>query len=284
MEAEARVLAGLPAQGRGRWADADARADDGLRREVFFFRSRGVELYGSLFAAAERTRPYGVVTCQSWGTDADRSDPLLRSVALAMAKLGGAGMVFHYPGFGDSFGNLGALTLADLGEAARDAVAEAARRCPGLSWIFAGFMLGASVAALAQPEADVERLLLVQPALRPGTYFRQLAGRTEPLAPGPSPRAMMTAGTTPGMAYGYPIPHRIAADPAQADLAVAAALAAFEGEGAILRHEEPPEDDPAPARFERLSVPGRWRFGSQNHPRLAAACSDWLERRTRSGR
>jgi hypothetical protein len=263
-----------------RWADAGAWAGDGLRREVFFFRSGGEQLYGSLYAAADLFRPFGVVACGSWGIEADRSDPLVRSVALAMARLGGAGLVFHYPGYGDSFGDLDAVGLEDLSDAACDAVEQASQRLPGIAWAFAGFMLGASVACIAQQRAAVEALLLVQPALRPGAYFRRLADRPRPLALGAPGREMMEAGVVPGMAYGYPIPRRIVEHAGEADGAVSRALAEFDGEGTVVAHPTPKEPDHVPQRFQRIDVPGGWRFGSRNHPELAAATTNWLDQYT----
>jgi hypothetical protein len=259
---------------RSGWDDAGRWVGDGLRREVFFFRSRGVDLYGSLFAATEPSRPVGLVACNSWGVEADRSDALQRSVAFAMAKLGGAGMVFHYPGYGDSYGELASVDLGDLTQAATDAVAAAAERAPGISWILAGFMVGASVASLAQRQVGTERLLLVQPALRPGTYFRWLGdhGRRNPLR----------FGIVEGMAYGYPLPRRILERAQEADAAVRSAIEEFEGEGVVIRDEAPADEAPdlAPDRFERVSVAGAWRFGSLNHPKLAAATVAWLDRAT----
>lgn len=265
---------------RSSWSDASTWTGDGLRREVFFFRSGDVQLYGSLYAAAEPLRPFGLVACHSWGVEADRSEPLVRSVALAMARLGGAALVFHYPGYGDSYGDLATIGLGEMSEAASDALAEAARRLPERAWILAGFMLGASVACRAGSRAAVEALLLVQPALRPTAYFERLAARTQPLAPGPSPQEMMSASTIPGMAYGYPLPARIDAD---ADAAVNAALAVFGGTGAVVSQESSSGRDRAPERFERVEASGRWRFGAQNHPELAAATAGWLDRYTRQG-
>lgn len=267
-----------------RWSGNSTWEGDGLRREVFFFfSSGGARLYGSLFAASEPSRPFGVVACGSWGVDADRTDPLLRSSALAMARLGGAGLVFHYPGYGDSYGDLAEVELEDLRDAAVSAAEEASRRCPGLDWIFAGFMFGGSIASLARQRTGGERLLLVQPALRPGSYFEFLANRSEPLAPGPTPREMMSSGSTPGMAYGYPIAARIRARGDQADAVVAESLAEFDGKGAVicypLREREEPE--PVPESFERIETPGRWYFGAENHPRLASAVATWLDERTR---
>lgn len=282
---ERRATPGAKRARRSRWSDAAVWSGEGLRREVFFFRSAGVELYGSLYAAAEPSRPFGVVACQSWGIEADRTDPLVRNVALSMARLGGAGLVFHYPGYGDSFGDLAEVSLADLVSAAADAVEEGSRRCPGLSWILAGFMFGAATAALTRQRQGGE-LLLVQPEPAPGAYLRRLAETTQPVAPGPSPREMRKAGSFPGMAYGYPVPGRIAAAAAEADAEVAAALAAYEGEGAVVRHAAgaaaPPEA--LPERLERVEVAGAWRFGSQNHPGLANAAAEWLDRRTQAVR
>lgn len=280
MEAEGGIAQARVLDRSSPWADAAGWTGDGLRREVFFFCSRGVELYGSLYVAAEPSRPVGVVACGSWGVEADRTDPLVRSAALSMARLGGAGLVFHYPGYGDSFGDLAELSLADLGEVTCDAVEEASRRCPGIAWALAGFMLGASVACLAHRQAAVERLLLIQPALQPGVYFQRLAKRRLPLAPGPSPREMLQSGGTPGLAYGYPVPRRIVEQAEEADAAVRSALCAFAGEGAVIRHAKPEEADLVPERFEQVVVPGAWRFGSQNNPRLATATADWLDRRT----
>lgn len=246
-------------------SDSGTWEGEGLRREVFFFSSRGVQLYGSLYAASEISRPFGVVACNSWGVEADRCDPLQREVALAMARLGGAGLVFHYPGYGDSYGDLAGLSLADLGEAASDAVAEASRRCPGVAWILAGFMLGASVACLAQRETGVKLLLLVQPALSPAGYFQRLVAR---------------AGDAREMAYGYPNPSRITEHGDEADAAISSALEAFDGKAAIVSHLKPPRPEAAPAHFERVDAPGTWRFGSQNNPKLAAATVEWLDGRT----
>ena len=76
-------------------------------------------------------------------------------------------MAFHYPGYGDSSGQGEAVTIDALVDAAVAATAEAAARSPGTTWIMAGTLLGASVAAMAAQAARVRHLLLVQPALDP---------------------------------------------------------------------------------------------------------------------
>jgi alpha/beta superfamily hydrolase len=267
-----------------RWGDSGTWVGDQMRREAFFFSSRGVELFGSLYMAAELTRPLGIIACNSWGAEGNRADLVLRMACIELARRGGAGLLFHYPGYGDSHGDLADATLADLSAAAGDAVEQGMRRCPGVSWILAGCMLGASVACLAQRQAAVDTLLLVQPALRPAAYFQRLAKTRSPLAPGPSPREMMHAGTTPGMAYGYPIPRHILELGQEADAAVGAALEAFDGEGVIIRHEKPPGEYDVPEGFEQVDVPGTWRFGSHNNPELTKATVKWLGRRVGEGK
>jgi hypothetical protein len=263
------------------WEHSGTWTGNGLRREVFFFASAGVAIYGSLYMATEISRPFGVVACNSWGVEADRCDPLQRTVALEMARLGGAGLIFHYPGYGDSYGELSEVGLDVLRDAAVDAVAEGSRRCPGLTWTLAGFMFGAVVASLAGRPAAVERLLLVQPSLRPAEYFRAVLGRRG-LTTSAADLHTLEFGAAPGMAYGYPVPERILAAGAAAERAPVAALASFASGGAVVRHREPASRDVALEGFEQVEAPGTWRFGSQNHPELAAAAVEWLERSTRA--
>jgi alpha/beta superfamily hydrolase len=257
------------------WPDCATWTGDGLRREVFFFDSRGTRLYGSLYAGLDPARPIGVVACSSWGAEADRSDPLVRSVALAMARLGGAAMVFHYPGYGDSCGDLASVGLSDLTEAACDAIAEASRRRPGTTWIVAGFMFGASVACLARQRLAKGELLLIQPALQPGRYMRWLAEHSK--------RQPLRYGVTEGMAYGYPVPRRMLDRAPELDAEAEAALASLEGEATVVRYPEPAEDGSIPARFERVEAPGSWRFGATLDPGLVEAAAGWLERRVKGG-
>lgn len=273
----------------GDWSDFDTWEGGSLRRQVFFFRSGGVRLYGSFYEGAARSSPLGVVACGSWGVEADRSDPLVRSVALAAAALGGAALVFHYPGYGDSYGNLAGVGFDDLVVAARDAVAEASRRRPGTTWTLAGFMLGAAVACFARPRAGPGALLLVQPALRPGAYFERLRRRRRPLAlaPGRHARRELTAGGAEGMAYGYPLPARILDRAPELDAAAELAMevpAPSGGDGAtVVRYAEPAGAEPLPNRFRLIEVPGRWAFGSSEDPPLAEAVAAWLGEHAREG-
>jgi hypothetical protein len=149
-------------------------------------------------------------------------------------------------------------------------VREARRRLPDATWTLAGMMLGASIAALAAPRAGVDRLLLVQPALRPSSYFSRLARSAR--------RAAIRVPARAGNAYGYPLPRRILAAGTAVDSTVAGALREFAGEGAVVRYAEPSRGGAAPERFEDVVVPGTWRFGARQKGDLAKAASGWLRR------
>lgn len=255
-----------------RWDDAATWTGDGLRREVFFFASNGVDLYGSLYAADPPTRPLAVAICGSWGVEADQSDALAHGLALATARAGGAGLVFHYAGFGDSHGQLGQATLESLAADAAAAVREGARRFPEARWQLAGFTFGAAIACLAQPLAGADGLVLMQPDLRPSAYLERLVRGAR--------RASFGAGDA-DMAFGYPLPRRILELGAAADEAVAEALSGFGGEGVAIRYERPPAPDgpSLPDGVERVTIPGSWRFGSRDQPGMAATAARWLRRR-----
>lgn len=251
--------------------DTGTWVGDGLRREAFFFGFGGGHLYGSLYAAASSTPPpTGAVLVNSWGFEGNQSDRTLHAIALATARAGGAGLIFHYPGFGDSPGDLAEATVEDLVGAAVEALAEGARRLPQTRWELAGTMLGASIASLAAQRAGTERLLLIQPDLRPSRYFARLERSAR--------RAALRVPARAGNAYGYPLPRQILAAGTEVDAAVAEALGGFAGEGAVVRYAEPARDDLVPERFEDVVLPGRWRFGSRQKPALAKAATDWLQR------
>lgn len=253
-----------------RWGETASWTGDGLRREAFFFQVGSERLYGSIYAADPPLPGPGTVICNSWGFEGNQSDPNLQGLALGLARSGGAAMVFHYPGFGDSEGDLGGASLDSLTAAAVGAAREASRRVAEASWGFAGLMFGASVATVAAVELDAERLLMVQPTLRPSVYFSRLERSSRRMARRIPARA--------GYAYGYPLPDHSPEAGTKADATVAEALQAFEGEGAVVRYSEPPRSDLIPERFEDIVLPGTWRFGMRQKPDLARAAVGWLVR------
>jgi hypothetical protein len=255
-----------------RLVDAGAWVGGGLRREVFFFPSEGVRLYGSLYASAAPTRPLGVVVCGSWGVEAERSGRLAHGLALSAARQGGAGLVFHYPGFGDSYGDAAGVTMEGLAAAAADARAEAERRSGASDWFLAGFTFGAAVACMAQSLTRARGLLLLQPALSPSAYLADLGKRA---------RRSFSETSGAGMAFGYPLPERLVSSSRAADAAVERALSLFRGDGVAIRYEAPTAQEPIalPESIERLAIPGTLRFGAMDQPHMARTAARWLGRR-----
>lgn len=260
----------------GSWSDAGSWRGDELRRETFFFPSRGMAIFGSAYAPADvGSAAFGVVFCNSWGYEGNLAAPQVHWASIAVARAGGVAFHFHYPGFGDSEGEDGTTTIDAMVVAAGDAVAEASRRYPDLSWALGGLMLGASVAALAADRDEVERLLLIQPALRPAVYFARLEHASRRSLGGPAPEP------APGFAYGYRLSPQMIAAAAPADAAVDVALAGFGGEGAVVCHRKPASVAGAPERFDEVRVEGVWRFGARARPPLAHAAASWLCERAR---
>jgi alpha/beta superfamily hydrolase len=254
-----------------RFGEEGTWAGDRVRREVFFFAGAGARLHGSLYAAAgPGTARQGLVMCPSWGVEADRSDRLVHALALAMAELGGAALVFHYPGYGDSEGDLEGMTTGTLAEAATAAAAEARARQPAERWVLGGFGYGAAVACMAAAGASADALLLVQPALRPGAYFAELERKAR--------RVTLGSGGSETVAFGYPLPRAILERGADEDAVVATALEEFAGRTAVVRHESPAPDVQLPAGADVVTAPGTWQFGSKDHPELVQGATRWLER------
>jgi alpha/beta superfamily hydrolase len=254
----------------GRWDELDSWAGEGMRREVFFFRSGGVDLYGSLHAADPQARSFGVVMCNSWGIEADQANRIIYPLAVSVARAGGAALVFHYPGFGDSDGEPDAVTIDSMAAAAGAAVEEGRRRLPVAAWMLAGFMLGASVACLAADPARADALLLVQPSLRPAEHFDELIGKAKRLA------AISRSGDE--AVFGYSLEHALLSSARKAEPAVAAALGAFAGPGAVIRCSSPSVTDDMPTHFERIEVDGAWRFGTRETMGLDTAAGGWIAR------
>jgi hypothetical protein len=255
----------------GRWADAATWEGEGLCRKVFLFNSRGRRLYGSLYRAASLSRRDGIVICPSWGVEADRSNRLMHGLAFSIAKLGGAALIFHYPGYGDSEGDLASATMESLAAAAAAALQEAERRVPDCDWMLAGFTVGASVACLAQRATSGCNLLLLQPELCPGSYFREIARKAK--------RASFSDDLE-RLAFGYPAPQQMLDRADELNAAVKAALVEFESEGFAVAYASPGLPNLLPKSFQRVAIPGTWRFGARSQPGLHRAAIDWLGMRT----
>jgi hypothetical protein len=155
-----------------------------------------------------------------------------------------------------------------MADAAVEALREGSRRLSELVWIPAGFMLGASVAALAADRVGSEALLLGQPALRPSEYFETMARRAR--------RAAALTRSGEETVFGYALSRALLSSAAPADTQVEAALADFEGTGAVVRYSSPIGTDEVPKRFDRVEVDGTWRFAARDDSRLGKAAGGWL--------
>jgi hypothetical protein len=251
-----------------RWSDSGSWVGEELRRDVFHFPSQGVNLYGSVYSPSTSEATSGIVICNAWGFEGNQMSRIVHGVSLAFARAGGVAFSFHYPGFGDSFGDFEQATIETLTVSVADALREAARRHPGVSWTLAGLRLGAALAALASVrDPGARRLLLVQPVLRPSRHFDRLQRASRRSQP---PRYF-------GVAFGYRLTAAVLESAAAADADVDEALASFSGEGTVVRYAEP-EPAGMPERFEQVLASGVWRFGSRDHPALLEATAAWLRR------
>jgi alpha-beta hydrolase superfamily lysophospholipase len=192
---------------------------------------------------------------------------LVAKLARKAADSGGAALMFHYPGFGDSTGRSESATVERMVEAARDAVVEASRRGPTLAWGLVGIRLGASIAALARRHAGVSTLLLVQPALDPTSYFDEVRWMAR--------RANLGAEGISGYAFGYPIIHTV---PSKLGDAVRNELSENPDGVVAVCYEHPAMNDPSLDQVDRITVAGRWQFGLKSYPELKEASVRGLQR------
>lgn len=249
-----------------RWSDWGSWSTESLRREAFFVESHDTSLYASLYAHP-RVDPGspGVVICQSWGIEADRTAGFAHELALEIARLGGVALLFHYPGYGDSTGATTPISLDGLADAVTAVAQDLRQRFDELELIVVGLMLGAAVAVTAAAALEPRRLLLVQPAFSPPTYFDELISRAE--------RGRLGAPSTGAFAFGYPIPDRLRNN---GPAATARTLTQLQDRTTIIRYSEPVLNEPVARSIERIDIEGTWRFGVGRHPELLAAAIGWV--------
>ncbi|HEX3096616.1 MAG TPA: alpha/beta hydrolase [Usitatibacter sp.] len=115
------------------------------------------------------------VICPPVGSEYTRSHRSLRHLADRLARVGIPALRFDYHGMGDSPGtDLDPRRVETWRENVLAAIAHA-RALSGSSRVFlAGVRLGATLAALATAEADVERLVLWNPCVKGSSYAREL--------------------------------------------------------------------------------------------------------------
>jgi hypothetical protein len=248
------------------WGDASRWEGHGVRREVFFFDSGTDRLFGSLYAAAEPKLDVRLVICTGWGHELLQLNDLGHALALGISRAGGAALLFHPPGHGDSTGSMGDLTIDRHVAAAKDAAAEGARRVGLDGWDFAGVRIGASVAVLAADPFHARFLALIDPALDPASHFEMLQRKARRLALGRPGELTL---------FGHPLPVRAASElPEPTPLDV---LGRLERRAAVVRFANPHVEG-IPAGIEQVVLPGRFSTppGPKEQARLAAAAAEWI--------
>ena len=251
------------------WSDSAEWSGDGIRRSVFYFGSPGSLLYGSMYAAEAPRSGLGAVICPSWGFEVASQQNLGHSLGLRLAGLGGAALVFHPPGHGDSEGDPEEVSMETLASAASEAVAEARARAPAWTWVLAGVRLGAAVAALAAEAAGADLVLAIQPAFDPPVFLEELTRAAR--------RTALVGANASSLVFGHVLPQRLIDSCNRAD--IGAALAGMEDRRAVVRFERP-AGVWIPGGFEDLVVHGEW--SPRDSEGLVGRASAWLsEQETR---
>jgi len=152
-----------------------AAADAPVRRTPAWIGSGDAALFAWLHEASTPQTDCVAVICPPVGSEYTRSHRSLRHLADRMARAGIAALRFDYHGIGDSPGtDLDAARLATWRANIATAAAHA-RMVSGRERIFlVGVRLGATLAALATAEVDVERLVLWNPCVKGSSYAREL--------------------------------------------------------------------------------------------------------------
>ncbi|HJP66943.1 MAG TPA: hypothetical protein VKA30_11650 [Actinomycetota bacterium] len=219
-----------------------------------------------MYASIEPRAAIRLVICTGWGHDFIQLNELNHMIALGVARLGGAALLVHPPGLGDSTGSLRTLTVQGHAAAARDAAAEAARRTGLDGWGFVGVKLGAAAAALASADAGADLLAMVDPVIDLPSHFEELRRRARRLALGRPGELTL---------FGHPLP-----EGAEADLpstSPAEALGRFAGRAGIIRWSQPAAKG-LPEDIETVVVPGSFSTppGPKEQTTLSAAAVTWI--------
>ncbi len=216
----------------------------GIRRSVAFFPSGGDGLYGSIYESVDPAEIAPVVLSPSWGDYLVGTLQFGHELAILIAEAGGAALVYHPPGMGDSLGDPGRLTLGRLAEAAADAAAHMGEHT-GRQARMAGIRLGALAVGPAASRHGLDSLLLIQPLLEPTVALASLR----------------KAGATVESSAEH----------------MAAAVAALDIPGSVTAvYYATPSPRAMPEAVERSVVAGDWRHSQSRAEDLAPPILAWL--------
>ncbi|HEX9236520.1 MAG TPA: hypothetical protein VF972_09605 [Actinomycetota bacterium] len=255
------------------WADASSWEGDGLRRHVFFFNSGTERLYGSLYAAIDARTDVRLVICTGWGHDMLQLNDLDHHLALGIARLGGAAVLFHPPGHGDSTGSIADLTVQQHVAAALDAGEVAAKVVGSDGWSFCGVRIGAAVAALASLDGGGRLLPMIEPVLDLPRHFEALRRRARRVSLGRGDDDIL---------FGHPLPTRAETTPPGRD--PAEGVSRFPGPAAAIRFSDSPAEV-LPEGLDVVEVPGRFSNppGPREQATMASAAVRWIAEAAMAG-
>ena len=245
----------------------------GVRHAGLYFVSGSDRVYASLYTPGDRPARLGVVLCQTWAVEGFSFIEWCHRVAHDVAAEGVAAIVPHWPGTQDSDGDATTLTFDRMVSVGLDAAAATEERCEVPTWGTVGVRLGAAAAARLAPALNASRLVLVQPSLDPAGYFEE----QERIAR----RGSLGVEQREGWLFNHPTPSGLR-DPAEA-ARVQAALAAYAGDGVVVRYRRPAIDPPTP--FRTITTWGDWRrLPRVDHCPLRVPTVRWLAHSVRGDR
>jgi hypothetical protein len=234
-----------PASG---WSEASKWDDETCHRESFRLSSGDDKLYASLYSSRPTTPKMGVVVLPHWGHDGRFLLEWCHALALGAARLGGCGLLVHWPGSEDSEGDPGRVTVDQLVQAVLSALCAGKERLPEVPWSVAGVRLGATVASIAAARAEAHKVALVQPVLDPEPYFNGVERRARLV------RALTRGAPHPGWGFGEEVPSGLRG--LSAGL-VRKGLEGLRADVAVV-HYRLPVLGPLPPNIRDITVRGKW--------------------------
>jgi pimeloyl-ACP methyl ester carboxylesterase len=244
-------------------AEAAAVEAGGLRRRRFFLDSGDGRCF-ALLHLPRQPRPPGFVSIHGFGQEFLTLSRVGMVVAEALAARGHPSLIYHGRGYGDSTPSGTAASLRWHLEDAQAAV-NRLRLETGLDEVgLLGIKFGGYVAGAIARQGEVERLILLDPVLRPGEYVRELVQqvrmaylvrrRPAPLTSTEEAIAVLRQGT-PVDVLGYPLRPDLLLDVQEDDLT--SDMGDFGGPALVLHTGRRAAESPTARAFaERIRAQG----------------------------
>jgi hypothetical protein len=189
----------------------------------------------------------GVVVLPHWGHDGRFLLEWCHRLTFGVAKLGGCGLLVHWPGSEDSEGDTAEVTVDQLVQAVLSALRTGRERFPEVPWSLAGIRLGATLASIASAQAGVHKVALVQPEFDPVSYFKAVERRARLNWARGAPHRGWGLGEEVPRGLKVPFPSLIRQAPGTALGSVTAVI-----------HYRLPAVGPLPPTVTNITVRGSW--------------------------